>query len=166
MVESTPVWVMELVKRWRDLLLLHEWEINIKLAAIPCSDGAGYVRGCVNVYPDIMRADIQLNEDIAQAENDEERGQWEVTIIHELLHVRMGRLSDFVERDLLPELSPSASNVASGTLRRELEPLVETLARILHRFAKPDEVDAMRERIAHLEKRILEEFDANRGQQT
>lgn len=131
MSQPLPQWAADYLAAWQQRLLLQEWEIHALAVPSPSADGSGSTLACVRVQPDVWRADIEVLDTIPADDQEDGREDWRQTLIHELLHIRLGRLTDHVERDLLPELSPSAQSIASGVFRREVEPVVDILARVL-----------------------------------
>lgn len=132
MSQPLPQWAADYLSKWQQRLLLQEWEIDARVAASPCEDGSGSTLACVRVQPNIFHADIEVLDQIPGDADEGSRDGWQRVLIHELLHIRIGRLTDHVERDLLPQLAPAARSVAGGVLEREVEPVVDILARILH----------------------------------
>ncbi len=120
---TTPQWVTDFVNEWQGRLFLHEWEIDVRLSDAPGGDNDNH--GSCLATTDIRHATIELSTAI------EDNDQWRQTIIHELLHVRLSPLQDFVELDLITELSNATQNMVKPMWRRILEPHVHLLARII-----------------------------------
>lgn len=53
-------------------------------------------------------------------------------IIHEMVHVRLAEVTEFVMQDIFPELGTAAERIACAAFRRAVEPAVEALAVALH----------------------------------
>lgn len=121
---ATPEWVRECVVEWRDRLLLSHWGIRISTHDAP---GGEDNLAIVELFPEIFRANITLRSDVPGEPDDE----WQKTIIHEMVHVRLAEISEFVRDDVLPELGPAAERIAGAAFRRALEPTVEALAHTL-----------------------------------
>jgi len=120
-----PEWAINCIDYWKQILMLGEWTLRTKV--VPRPDNDEQARACVAVHTDTLIADIEIRDDLSQDYDHE----WELTIIHELLHVRLGRITDFVQRDLIPELASAAQSLAYKSLTREVEPTVELLAAVL-----------------------------------
>ncbi|MCB8942563.1 MAG: hypothetical protein H6658_02185 [Ardenticatenaceae bacterium] len=138
--KRVPKWVVDYLDKWRGMLHLQSWKTETSLSPHPADDK--WARACVTVYPDVLTAVLTIRDDVPEditAVSQQEATEWQQTVIHELIHVFMGRITDFIERDIWPELSPGAQRIAEATLRREVEPVVELMAHILHNMEKPDE---------------------------
>lgn len=121
--DSVPDWAMEFLAEWKELLFLQEWDIDVRLSDAPGGDKDNH--GSCLATSDIRHAAIELNVTI------QDDDQWRQTIIHELLHVRLSPLQDFVDLDLIPELSTATQNMVKPMWRRILEPHVHLLAKII-----------------------------------
>lgn len=134
---DVPAWAVACVEEWRGILHLDAWAIRLKLDANP--NGEQDTTAFVSIYPNIMTAHITIKDTIPQSLDGLPEGEarfWESVIIHELVHVFIGRITDFVEKDIWPELAPSAQRIASATFTREVEPVVELLASVLYGLKK------------------------------
>lgn len=120
---NMPEWAQAYANTQADKLLLQEWLIAYCLSPEPAgsSDNLG---SCLSLS-NVRQATITLRDDI------EDSPEWRKTITHELIHVRLAELQDFVVLDLIGELSISAKSVASDVWLKRLEPVVEILARLL-----------------------------------
>lgn len=125
-----PAWVSDYIGHWRETLCLNEWDTYTVLSATP-NDNAG-VMACVDLRPDYLGASIQIRDDVSK----EPTADWEKAIIHELLHIRMARITSFVEEELFIELPQSAQMFARRQFRREVEPFVEIMATVLHKLER------------------------------
>lgn len=126
MTNTIPDWATAYIQEWQAKLLLHEWSIRTRIAAAEVEDGKRVQATCY-VYPEIRRADIEFSRHISA----EPTAVWQHAVVHELLHVRLGLLTDYIDNVLLPQLSPSASAVADAGYRREMEAAVDLLTSIL-----------------------------------
>ena len=139
--KRVPRWVADYMDKWRGLLHLQHWETRTSLSPHP--DGDEDTKACVYLYPNVLTAEFTIRDDVPEdlaATKPHEAEDWQKTLIHELLHVFIGRITDFIEKDIWPELSPSARRIAEATLEREVEPVVELMAHILYQLeAKQDE---------------------------
>lgn len=127
---AVPRWVHDYVKDWRDRLLLTPWKIRLRLETI--IDGDETILAQVHLFQEVQTANIAFRGDISPEPSDE----WQQTILHELMHVRLAEVSEFVRDDIIPELGPTAERVAQAAFRRALEPAVEGLAHVLWALAQ------------------------------
>ena len=125
MSNAAPEWVREYIGEWRDRLLLAHWRIRIQTNDAPAGDDR--TLGMVELSPELFTAVITLRSDVPAKPDDE----WQRTLIHEMVHVRLAEISEFVRDDVLPELGPAAERIAGAAFRRALEPAVEALAHTL-----------------------------------
>lgn len=132
---AVPAWAKEYVAAWRDRLLLASWQIRVGTSDAPGGDTN--VLGHVELYPEILTAHITFRGDIAAEPDDE----WQRTIIHELVHVRLAEATELVRDDILPELGAAAERIAFAAFRRAVEPAVESLAHVLWRLENNDSSD-------------------------
>jgi len=123
--DAAPDWVREYIGEWRDRLLLAHWRIHLFTHDAPGGDEQ--TRGMIELYPEIFTANMTLRSDVTAEPDDD----WRQTIIHELVHIRLAEISEFVRDDVLPELGPAAERIAGAAFRRALEPAVEALAHTL-----------------------------------
>lgn len=132
--KKIPKWVAKYISEWRERLYLHEWEVQTFLSATPSEDGTGAVRANVELYPDISLAWITFRDDIpidpAKAEAEDIR-EWKRTILHELLHIRLARVTEPVLSDMVVDLAPSTAMLAERWFRRSVEPTIDLLAQVL-----------------------------------
>jgi hypothetical protein len=109
-METVPEWVTSYLEMWRRKLYLFEWEITTFISPHPDNDPEG-VRAIVTLYPAILQANIVFKDDIPAMLEDVEPGEirgWKKTIIHELVHIRLADITEYVQGDIFSELSPGA----------------------------------------------------------
>lgn len=136
-MKPIPDWITTYVAEWKQILYLHEWTIKTRLSPHPNGDSSGSTKAAVSIYPDILVADIEFRDDAPERLEDcseADAEEWRKTVIHELLHVKLGRVTELVSQDIIPELAGSAQEMAHKMLRREVEPFVETMSGILYRL--------------------------------
>lgn len=126
---TVPDWVHPYIVDWRDRLLLTHWRIHIRVHDAPAGDE--HVIGAVELFPELFTANMVLRSDVP----DEPIDEWQKTIVHEMVHIRLAEISEFVRDDVLPELGPAAERIAGAAFRRALEPTVEALAHTLWTLA-------------------------------
>jgi hypothetical protein len=141
---SIPKWTNDYIIAWQERLLLGEWKITARLAPEPGGDRDNLAS--VEVHVDTVIAAIEIRDDCPAdlSKVDPETAEyWERGIIHELIHIRLGRI-DAIMQELGLELSGGARQLFTSCLRREIEPATELLARAFHGVAKEEKCDANR----------------------
>ena len=121
---SLPKWTADFVRDWQQKLLLQEWTIRLKYDAKLGDIEYETVRAECVPYIDIRVADITLDGSVS----DEPTPEWEQTIIHELIHIRLAVITQSVVFDLIPLLGVEAQRVAQDTFRRNVEYSTEMIA--------------------------------------
>lgn len=123
--------ILALVDKWKPLLLLHEWEIIVKIHSQDeehmTEDAAAYTT-CAN--PWYLRATIGFRDnydDEAQHYGTAEQLALylERLVIHELLHVRLMALSAVMDREV------EDHSAEKHMFRCELEGVIECLSRTM-----------------------------------
>lgn len=123
--------VLALVDKWKPLLLLHEWDITVKIHSQDedhmTEDAAAYT-SCAN--PWYLRATIGFRDDyddeIQHYETPEKFAMYlERLVIHELLHVRLMGLSAVVDHEV------EDHSAEKRMFRCELEGAIECLSRTM-----------------------------------
>lgn len=99
-----------LVEYWKKRLGLHSWDIRVKMEQK--GDRTGHAEGFVR--PQVERADLAIFLDV---DGDEEKDPVELTLIHELVHVRLWAIDPYE---------------AEGALHYCRESAVEWIARALY----------------------------------
>lgn len=134
---TLPDWALACVEEWRSILHLNAWAIRLKTD--PCPQYDPETLAYVELMPNIMTAHITIRDSIPASLDglpEEQVRYWESALIHELIHVFIARVTDFIEKDVMPELAPSARRIAEATLTREVEPVVELLASVLYQLKR------------------------------
>ena len=111
--ESTPA----MVEHWKKLLGLQSWDIRVKTE--PKGDRKGDAEGFIR--PQIERADLVIFW------GDEESDPFELTLIHELVHVRLWAIDPYE---------------AEGVLHYCREVAVEWIARALYTSRHSEKIEA------------------------
>lgn len=99
-----------------------EWNVSLRLALVV--DGNEDCRGLCEQHPDINLGRITIRADV------EDTQEWEITLVHELLHVKHSRIDDVVDRVLEPQLNASTVMVQT-TYRLAMEPFIDSMAHVL-----------------------------------
>lgn len=124
---DVPQWVQDRIHYWSGKLEMWEWRLHIRLELM-LDENEG-CRGLCQPYPDTNQARIGFRADI---EDDEE---WEVTIVHELLHVKHSRIDDVIWHILGPMVN-MPDTVVENIYKRQMEPHIESMAQCLVRLRR------------------------------
>lgn len=127
---DVPQWVQERIAWWKDKLEMWEWRLHIRLEMI--LDDNENCRGLCQPYPDTNQARIQFRADIEDTE------EWEITILHELLHVKHSRIDDTIWHIFGPMVNMPNETVES-IYKRQNEPYIESMAQCLVRLRRETE---------------------------
>lgn len=128
---TPPAWLLDLIDVWADSkrLALGEWTIHVSTPQV-IKDKPN-VFGYCTTYPTIREAYLDFRSDI---QNDEYGRR---TVIHELLHVYMADIDEFVENVVLEQLdSKQAKALGEAAYSKLLEPFITKLANILYHGTK------------------------------
>jgi hypothetical protein len=117
---TVPGWLTEKTAKWIDRLSMREWNVAIGLALAPGNDPD--CRALTEQYADINFGRITFRADA------EDTNEWEIYLVHELLHIKHSRTDDVVERVIRPHLDGVASEMADSAYRRAVEPFIHSLA--------------------------------------
>lgn len=119
-----PDWINEQVAWWKVKLTLQEWEISIGLSANIENYNGIEANAEVTTYNDVRKAVINLANTVpAEYERD-----WEQTIVHELLHVKLSPYVDYVDGVAASLLPPQIVILIQNTFLHLVEPIVESLS--------------------------------------
>lgn len=136
---KVPQWVVDYITEWKARLLLHEWETQTSINAVPAEDGDATALACVSIFPDSVLARIKIRDDVPDdlSQVDELTAEkWQKTIIHELFHIRIGRLTHLIDQEILSDYSARHRQLLERAFQRELEPAVEIMAHVLYTLAQ------------------------------
>jgi hypothetical protein len=123
MVDLTvPDYAVEWVRYWQDKLGMWEWMIKLRLELI--LDNNEMCRGLTENHTHINLGRIGLRADL------EDTAEWEVTLLHELLHVKHSRIDAMVYEVLGPQLG-LADGMLQALYNQALEPYIESMANCL-----------------------------------
>jgi hypothetical protein len=126
---TAPPWLLSKCSLWIERLQMGEWDVQIKLALVLNEDPE--CRGTAEAYPDISLGRIELRADI------EDNAEGETTLVHELLHIKHGRIDDVINRVLEPQINVPTPMVKS-VYRLALEPFIDSLSKALVKLAKEE----------------------------
>jgi hypothetical protein len=126
-----PSWARDYMLKWIERLILNEWHISAYVNGGLDEDQDDHA--AVIISRATQRAVIRYRGDIPE-ERPNEAAEWEITTIHELLHLRLGNLAYTVIDDILPLLGGQAYQVAYAAFNNNLEQTIELLAQVLHRM--------------------------------
>lgn len=125
---DVPGYVREWLDYWHEALRLWDWEIRLYIA-LNLADSET-CRGLTEVWSDVSMGRIGLRADI---ENTEE---WEQTFVHEMLHVKHGRVDDMVYRGLAPYVGGVPNDMIERVYKSTLEPYIDSMAVALVRMRR------------------------------
>jgi hypothetical protein len=134
---TVPEWAIDYIQYWRDILLLQEWQFFTSLTDEPLGDSQNLAG--VNVQADYVTARIEIRDDIPvniEEADALDQYRWKKTIIHELVHVRLYRITCFVQDNIFPELGQSLYGIISRQFKQMVEPTVEILTEILYSLSE------------------------------
>lgn len=117
---TVPEWLNARTALWIDRLSMREWEVAIGLALSPGGDPD--CRALTEQYADINFGRITFRADI---ENTEE---WEIVLVHELLHIKHSRIDDVIMRVIEPHIGDVPTEMIDSLYRRVVEPFVHSMA--------------------------------------
>lgn len=117
---TAPDWLTEAFALWIERLNLREWEIDTGLAMAPNNDPD--CMGLTEQFPDLNFARITLRADV------EDNREWQIVIVHELLHVKHSRVDHLLEGVVFPGLEGVTAALA---YRQHMESYTHSLAACL-----------------------------------
>lgn len=126
---TLPDWLQKKCSLWIERLNMGEWDVGIRLALVVMNDED--TKGSVEAYPDINLGRIQIRADV------EDNEDWEVTLVHELLHIKHARIDDVIQRVFEPHTAVPTELVDS-IYRRALEPYIDSLSKALVAMARAE----------------------------
>jgi hypothetical protein len=125
---NPPTWLKHKLDTWMVRLQMHEWEIRLGLDLV-VNDDAG-CKGLTEQWPLVNMGRITLRVDV---EDDEE---WEIVLVHELLHIKHSRVDHVLEQTLFPELAGIPATMAHSAYRQAYEPFIHSMAVALVKMSK------------------------------
>lgn len=118
---NIPDWLVDVIAFYaKEHLGLMEYRICVYLER--CVGDNSYIRAQCSHDEDLNTATLTFRDDIV----DEEA--WHQTIIHELLHVKHGRIDQYVELGLIPNLPKDARKLGWTTYLHTYESYTNHLA--------------------------------------
>jgi hypothetical protein len=124
---TVPGWLERKLQTWVDRLQMHEWEVRLRLDLT--IDNNEDCRGQAEHYPGINLGRIVLRADVEDSE------EWEITLVHELLHIKHSRIDAVVDHAFIASLAGSQSAVttamAETVYRQAYEPFIDSMAKVL-----------------------------------
>lgn len=117
---EVPQWLADKCNEWVARLSMEEWSIGMVIALVP--NGDPDVRALAEQYADLNYGRIAMRVDV---EDDED---WEVSLVHELLHIKHSRIDDVVQKVMRPQLGGSAGDMADIMYRGVVEPYTQSMA--------------------------------------
>lgn len=124
---TIPQWITDSVAEWRQTLLLQEWEIRTGFMNSEESNEAktASTRAFVETHNDSRVATINFSSELPDIYDYD----WETTVVHELLHVRIATLIDYLYNHVIPQsFAPPVGLLLGGMITHLVEPIVESLS--------------------------------------
>lgn len=120
-----PKWVQEFIQTCKTTLRLHPWTIETHL--VQCVNRDPDNMAAVWYTPEITHAIIHLRSDM------EDTDDWRATIWHELVHIKLAPIDQFVRDNLIANaLDGVAARIAREQWRQVIEPTVDHLSWALY----------------------------------
>ncbi len=119
---TVPAWLEAKMNFWIDKLAMWEWAIKLRLEMVVLND-EGY-HGAAQVLGDTSTGRIAIRADVEDTE------EWEITLVHELLHIKHGRIDDVIYRVFRPQMD-IPDDMVESVYKRALEPYIESMAKAL-----------------------------------
>ncbi len=117
---EVPQWLADKCNAWVARLSMEEWTIGIVMALAPNDDPD--VRALAEQYPDLNYGRITVRADI------EDNEEWEVSLIHGLLHIKHSRIDYVVQKVMRPYLGDTAEGMADIMYRGVVESYTQSMA--------------------------------------
>lgn len=127
---EVPDWLRDHLTYWQNALHMWEWEIRLRLEMV--LDGNEDCRGLASPSPLVNVGRIGIRAD---AENTED---WEVTFVHEMLHIKHSRIDEVIYQVLGPQVD-MPDEVIEAVYKQALEPYIESMAKVLVKMRRGDE---------------------------
>ena len=125
---TVPDWLQAKCSLWIERLAMSEWEVALGLALAPNDDAD--LEGFCEHYPDLNLGRIVLRADAV----DDQR--WETVLVHELLHIKHGRIDSEVMRGIAPHVVGVPYEMIDGMYKRAVEPFINSLAKELVKLGR------------------------------
>lgn len=118
---APPQWLLDKCEFWVGVLRLDRWKIGVALALVV--DGDPELAGCAEWDSSIHWGRVTLRVDCVHEWSE----QWEATLVHELLHIKHGRVDDFFHKVVCPQVA-AADSMLQAMYRSEIEPFIDHLS--------------------------------------
>jgi hypothetical protein len=121
---NVPNWVNDYIAYWKPLLFLQEWTIKTEIVdKLEHDDDFACIVETDHVY---LRAKIKIINTVPQALTNGvishyDRETWEKNILHELVHIRMARINEFMRECIFNGFSSREASFLNERLRVEDE---------------------------------------------
>ncbi len=113
---SVPKWLERYIDLWYQRLDLNEWRVKYHLGLDPTSYAA------VIVKPQLNEARVSFRVDIKDTPGSRR------DVIHELIHVKHGRVDEVVHKVIIEQLPESQRDMANRAYAAAYEPFVHGVA--------------------------------------
>ncbi len=126
---AVPDWLTDYVSLWVDRLELGNWKITLRIDH--CVQDDPFIQALTEQRPQLNEAKIIFRGDVEDTE------EWRITIVHECLHVKHGRIDHFLERAVFPEMfTGEGQRLVREGYSQHYESYVHEMANILYRMWK------------------------------
>jgi hypothetical protein len=121
---KTPDWITDYIAYWKPLLFLQEWTIKTEIVdKLEHDDDFACIVETDHVY---LRAKIKIINTVPQALTNGvishyDRETWEKNILHELVHIRLARINEFMRECIFNGFSSREASLLNERLRVEDE---------------------------------------------
>ena len=121
---NLPLWLAHATQYYYQAFNLHEWAVDVSLERVLNANDA---QGSCQVYQSINQAAIVLRSDIQDTRS------WHFVIIHELMHVKLGRLDEWLEHVIFADYkNPIALPTYVGFIESYVDAMSEILCDLLY----------------------------------
>ena len=127
---EVPDWLRDHLSYWQNALHMWEWEIRLRLEMV--LDGNEDCRGLAQPQPLISMGRIGIRADAEDTED------WEVTFVHEMLHIKHSRVDEVIYQVLGPHVN-MPDGMIEAVYKQALEPYIESMAKVLVKMRRDDE---------------------------
>ena len=127
---EVPDWLRAHLTYWQNALHMWEWEIRLRLEMV--LDGHEEYRGLASPYPLISMGRIGIRADVEDTE------EWEVTFVHEMLHIKHSRVDEVIWHVLGPQVDVP-NEMIEAIYKQTLEPYIESMAKALVKMRRGED---------------------------
>lgn len=123
---DVPAWVETEVRYWLDVFNLEQWDVEVGLERV-VNDNAETLAWCERLAR-YNFARLHFRDDIENTQ------KWRKVILHECLHIVMGRVDEYVQDALIPQAAESSQHFAGMCYTQHVESFVQMLTTSFWRY--------------------------------